>query len=325
MVRAETLTAYACEFNYLKRNNPLYDELREKIEAGEKPLITIEEFLTIYTNYMSDKVGNLVIGENADRAITLDYDNIDRVNNEYINRWHLIPCAGRQGKPVMVVDKDSGEKHNYDDNTAALYEHNVFMYEKDGLIIAIFHRQSGSGCKGVFLETVNKSLKTIGVKLEMNVIVPLMEQYNLGQPLKLKLQYVRKTKSSDIADHMIKSKRGNISRELILDLKDREYSGIWSIINKVKNGKLDKDIAFASIKAELTNVDEYNDADVVFKVGNKERIVPWDNVERALGEYDITEKINLAQEVSGDYLKELIKLADEYYKIIRESGDVYNG
>lgn len=37
MARIETLSAYRCTFSYLQRNNPLKEELQEKIKADIPP------------------------------------------------------------------------------------------------------------------------------------------------------------------------------------------------------------------------------------------------------------------------------------------------
>ena len=42
--------------------------------------------------------------------------------------------------------------------------------------MAVFHRQNGSGCKSVFLETANHALREKGLKLEMELYVPLSEE-----------------------------------------------------------------------------------------------------------------------------------------------------
>ena len=41
-----TLTAYKLEFSYMKRNNPLREELEEKITNEERPHIILTEIIT---------------------------------------------------------------------------------------------------------------------------------------------------------------------------------------------------------------------------------------------------------------------------------------
>lgn len=52
--------------------------------------------------------------------------------------WHLVPSAGKQGKPVTVVKRNSGKKYDFGSDSAALYEHHVFIYESQDGLYAIF-------------------------------------------------------------------------------------------------------------------------------------------------------------------------------------------
>lgn len=63
-----------------------------------------------------------------------------------------------------------------------------FLSKSDS-IIAIFHRQNGSGCKSVFLETANKAIKSRGIKLEMELIMPMSNSVIDATPTKITLQY----------------------------------------------------------------------------------------------------------------------------------------
>ena len=166
MVRIDTLTAYKCKFSYMQRNNPLLDEQRAAIKAGELPEYTFSNFIDDYTTF----TGKLAIGENSDRAILLSHENVskDKINGDTI-RWHLRPRSGKQGKPITVMKIPTQKQYNFGSDSAALYDHHVFVYENSTSIVAIFHRQNGSGCKSVFLETANKVLKPKGLKLEMDL------------------------------------------------------------------------------------------------------------------------------------------------------------
>ena len=170
MSKMETLTAYRCKFSYLQRNNPLIEEQRQAIKAGKSPQYNFLDFLNDYTKITS----KLAIGENTDRAILLPYEKLStqKIGND-VTRWHLIPCSGRQGTPVTVMKTSTLKEYNFGSDTAALYDHHIFIYENIDSIIAIFHRQNGSGCKSVFLETANNVLKPKGLKLEMDLYIPM--------------------------------------------------------------------------------------------------------------------------------------------------------
>ena len=105
MARIETLTAYKCKFSYLQRNNPLIEEQREAIKAGEDPEYTFSDFINTYQTYTE----NLAIGENTDRAIILSEEKISEKEKNGLKKWHLVPSAGKQGKPVTVIKKSSGK------------------------------------------------------------------------------------------------------------------------------------------------------------------------------------------------------------------------
>lgn len=72
MARVETLTAYKCTFEYLQRNNPLKDELKDIIKAGTSPDYTIENFITDFCAFTE----SLVVGKVTERAIILPKENI---------------------------------------------------------------------------------------------------------------------------------------------------------------------------------------------------------------------------------------------------------
>ena len=67
MRKTETLTAYRCKFDYLRRNNPLLEEQRDSIKSGQLPQYTLSDFINDYVASTS----KLAIGVNSDRAIQL--------------------------------------------------------------------------------------------------------------------------------------------------------------------------------------------------------------------------------------------------------------
>lgn len=317
MAKIDTLTAYKCKFSYLQRNNPLIKKQREAIKAGEAPMYTFSDFINTYQAYTD----NLAIGENTDRAISLSEEKIIRRQQKNVRMWHLMPIAGKQGKPVTVV-KRSGKKYDFDSDSAALYEYHIFIYENENDLIAIFHRQNGSGCKSVFLETANKAIKIQGLKLEMDLIVPMIDGVNAAVPTKITLQFTKQDKSSDIADNINSSKKKHIIRDLGLNLEENENRKFLSIFQRMQSGQLDQAEAFALIKEEFKDSADYNDAEVRLKVGNRYRKVQWNEFESIMGTHDISEELYEAYKVSKDFDAELTKLANNYYEEIIESEEV---
>lgn len=307
MSRTNTLTAYRCTFSYMQRNNPLIDEQREKIRNGDTPQFEFNDFVDLY----SEKSRDILIGLNTDRAISLTTDGVISRKLNNINAWRISPMAGKQGQPMTVVKKQSKQKYNFGADAVALYNYNIFFYENNGKIIAIFHRQNGSGCKSVFVETANELLKAKGLKLEMELIVPLSDEKTQVDATKITLQYVQNTHSSDAADNIRKKK--TIVRDIGLNLEAKDNSKIAEVIKKLQLGQLDKDTAFAMITTELKDAGEFNDATIKFRIGKRTKSVSWSDFEHIIGVHDISEKLNFAYSKTKNFIEELTKIADEYY------------
>lgn len=311
----DTLTAYKCSFRFLQRNNPLIGEQRNAIKDDKKPDYSFLEFLNDYTEYTKD----IAVGESSHRAISLSQDNIDYSEQNDICKWHIIMSAGKQGQPVTVVKIHTKKRYNYGSDTAALYNHHVFFYQKSDSIIAIFHRQNGSGCKSVFLETANKAIKSRGIKLEMELIMPMSNSVIDATPTKITLQYKKDVISSDVADNIVKHKKSYLVRELGLNLSVNENSSIMRIFRDFQLRRIPSNEAFALIKAEINDSKEYNDAEVNVKIGNRRRKIKWNEFKSMMGTYDISEKLYNAYSKSKDFVRELYILVDEYYNMITDS------
>lgn len=264
MSRVETLTAYRCKFSYMQRNNPLIDEYREDIKLGKQPEFTFDDFISLYIENSND----LLIGKNSDRAIELTNDRISEDTFGGIKFWHISPLAGKQGQPMTVLKRSTGKKYDFGADSAALYNYHLFVYETDNEFVAIFHRQNGSGCKSVFLETANNILKTKGIKLEMSLIVPISDKEKDITPVKLTLQCVENDPSSDVADNIKRKKI--VIRDMGLNLEVMDNSPIANIIKNVQLGKISKEAAFAEIKESQGNANDFNDAELSLKIGKKQ-------------------------------------------------------
>lgn len=290
----------------------MLNELRETIRKGEQPKYTFSDFITEYSAYAEKRV----IGENTERAIQLQSGSVTASADGEVNKWHITPSAGKYGKSVTVI-KDSGRQYDFGPDTAALYKHHVFVYETSHSIIMVFHRQSGSGCKSVFLETANKFLKSKGLKLEMEVILPLIDEIKDAIPTKLILRAKRKNDSSDIADCIGTTKEKDVViRELSLNLKVSENRKVLGIWRDYQLRKLTKDDAFPQILATVDNGVEYNDVVVGLKIGSRVRKIRWEELERVIGAYDITDQLRGINVRTQAYLEKLKQLSDGYYEKI---------
>lgn len=314
MRKIETLTAYKCTFNYLRRNNPLKKELENKIKEGKLPDYTFKNFINDFSQFTS----SLIVGNDTGRAILLPNENIYLRLNQDDEKiyWRIVPYAGKHGKPLRIIKTSTGKEYNFGSDSAALYQHNIFIYSNKETVICIFHRQSGSGCKSVFLETANQMLRKKGIKLEMELYLPLTPLKNDYTPTKIQLQYIRSIESSDIADNLHKGKRLEVIQELGFNLESKENSVIKNILLQMKLGKINQDVAFAKIKKECSEADIYNDAEIYLRVGKRRKKVRWNEFESILGTYDITDELYEKYKISHDFIIELTKLADGYYNNI---------
>lgn len=318
MARIDTLTAYKCKLSFLQRNNPMLEKQREAIRKGETPEYSFADFFDEYASY-AEKV---VKGENTDRAIMVSDGIVSNNMSDGVNRWYIVPSAGKQGRPVTVV-KDSGRRYDFGSDTAALYKHHVFAYEKSGGTVMIFHRQSGSGCKSVFLETANKMLKPKGIKLEMDLILPLADDVVGAVPKKLTLLATKQLVSSDVADNIKPAKQKKvIIRELALNLATEENNVFLKMFKQLQLGSISREAAFATIREEITDGNEYNEAEISLKIGKRTRRIRLEEFERLFGVYDITEQLREYQRDSQEFVERLGKLSDEYYVKIIESEEI---
>lgn len=321
MLKIDTLTAYSCKFSYLQRNNPLISEQREAIKNGEDPEFSLADFLELYTEHTKD----LAIGKNADRAIMMTKEHVMPFSLEKCKCWHIIPKSGKQGQPVTVIKSTSKKRYDFGADTAALYAHHVFGYDNGTNIVMIFHRQNGSGCKSVFQETANKLLKEKGIKLEMDLVVPLEDDVSEAEPLRITLQYTDSNPSSDVAENMKAPKRKKKAiRELGLNLESAENSRIKKLLDDFKSGEIPKDVTFAKIKEEINDGTDYDTAEIRLKIGNRTRSYPWSEIENMYGCHDITDELHTLYRSTGDFKEALKKLANEYYEIVISSGVLEN-
>lgn len=314
MARVETLSAYRCTFSYLQRNNPLKKELQEKIEADIPPEYTFADFIDDFCKATS----SLANGEVTERAIMLPEENIHKLPSEgKINKWRITPYAGKQGKPFRIIKTSTGKKYDFGPDSAALYEHNIFVYQDENSAILIFHRQSGSGCKSVFLEVANKMLRQKGIKLNMELYLPLVSPEALDiTPTKIQLQFVRDSISTDVAENTHSKKKREVVKELTLNLGAYENSAIKNILLSMQTRKIDQTVALAKIKGECPDSDDYNDATVFFRIGRRIQPVQWNDFDSIIGVYDITDRLHERFKASHDFIGELTTLSDEYYKTI---------
>ena len=96
-------------------------------------------------------------------------------------------------------------------------------------------------------------------------------------------------------------------------------------MRSIQIGKVDRTVAFAKIKAEFPDAEDYNEAKVFFRVGKRICPVQWNEFDSIMGVYDITDQLHQRFKSSGNFIGELTTIADEYYNSIIKEANVNAG
>lgn len=306
-----SLTAYRLNFSYMERNNPFKEEMKERIENNEKPKVEIGDLISevvlesnsqayLKTNGFAFKLSQL------DRKETFDDGE----------KYVIIPNVGKSDLPFTVYKENGSGPYHYGAGSTSTYSHNIYIYEFADSCYMICHRRGRSGCKTVLSMIFNRILRNKGIKLETSVILPNRnDRLETYKPEKMILKY-RSKESGDIADKLIKKEKTSkeiVVRELIVNLGVSNNSIINNLLNDRISRKITKEEAFVEIKRELNDKD-YNDAEVVFKIGKVKRSIKWDNLEEVFEGKDITEEL---EKMGGAQENNISKCADAYIKEIR--------
>ena len=309
-----SLTAYRLEFSYMERNNPLKDELKEKIKNEEKPKVSIGDLISIMIS--KSKSNTYLVVDNF--AFTLsEFKNSSLFDD--CHKYVIKPDVGRADVEVKVYKRNRPEPYRYGRNSVATNSHNIYFYEFPDSSYMICHRKSGSGCKIVLEKVLYSILREKGIKLETSLFLPTSNTSLKDRtPEKIILSYKGKN-STDVADNLSDSRKTKerTIREVIINLGALENSGIVNILEDVFSNRIPKDVGFLRIKKEL-NYDKYNDAEIVFKIGRIKRTVKWDSFEELFEGKDITEDL---ANMGGDLDTNISTCADNYIKEIRSQGE----
>lgn len=307
-----SLTAYKLEFSYMERNNPLKDELKEKIKNEEKPKVGIGDLISIMIS--KSKSNTYLVVDNFAFALS-EFKNSSPFDD--CHKYVIKPDVGRADVEVKVYKRNRPEPYRYGRNSVSTNSHKIYFYEFPDSSYMICHRKGGSGCKIVLEKVLCSILREKGIKLETTLILPTKDS-NLKdyKPQKLIVRYKAKP-SGDIADNVSNNKRFKeaVIRETTVNLKMSENSLINSFIERRFSNELSENDAFIEVKKVLGD-DDYNDADILFKVGKVYRTVKWDSLEELFEGKDITEDL---ANMGGDLDTNISTCADDYIKEIRSA------
>lgn len=306
-----SLTAYRIEFSYLERNNPLKEELKDQIKNQEKPSVNLKDLL----NDIVSKSNSQPYLKSSGSAFKLT--GLER-ENEFDNGLKIVikPDAGKSDLPFTVYKENSNIAYHYGSGSVSTYQHNIYFYVFDDSCYMICHRRGHSGCKTILLRILNEALKEKGIKAETSVILPISDKQSTYVPQKMILKYKDK-QSSDIADKLRNRSQTKeiVIRALSINLCTDDYSKIKNILGSRIENKIAKDSAFIEIKKALNDTD-YNDAEVVFKIGKVKRTVSWDNLDEVFQGKDITEDL---ENLGGAQEDNISKCADVFIREIRRN------
>lgn len=312
LYETHSLTAYKLDFSYMKRNNPLKEELKGKIKNNEKPELHLEDLLSLVIEKSNSQAYLKING------LAFKLSGINRkVSFAGGSKFVIIPNAGKSNLPFTVYKENGSGPYHYGAGSASTYPHNIYLYEFSDSSYMICHRRGRSGCKTILTSVFNEVLKEKGIKLETSIIFPAnSENLETYKPVKMVLKYKEK-ESGDIADKLSSRHRKKeiIIREVSLNLDVSDNSVIREVLVNRITKQIQKDDAFIEIKNEL-DYDKYNDAEVVFKIGKIKRAVQWDSLEELFEGKDITEEL---QKMGGDQESNVDKCADAYMEEIRSA------
>ena len=306
-----TLTAYHLTFSYLRRNNPLKEELQEKIKNNEIPKVDIEKLLDKFIELTKDK--NYELLKNYKMVALLK--RIEDVGNlEIGKRIFIMPSAGKTDLPFDLINLKNDEERSFDKNWVSTYQHIIFVYCINDEYYMICHRNGGSGCKTILSVILNRILKEKGIKMEMNFMPPNSNNPDMEYDIETISLICEEKKSSDISDNLTKKQKKVKTKELTLSLKYGNHN-IQNLCKKYQIKEISREVLFDQIKKEI-NDDTYNTASVTIKIGKVKRKISWEELERLIGGFNITDKvanlsgeefINMVKQCSDTFITQLME------------------
>ena len=123
-----TLTAYHLKFSYMKRNNPLREELEEQIKNSEVPVVNLSEVLDEFVKLTENHQYASLI--NGGKVILLNQIEDEFNVSTSTKRIFIIPRAGKTNLPIQMVNlKENKKVYDFGSDWASTYPHNIFFYE----------------------------------------------------------------------------------------------------------------------------------------------------------------------------------------------------
>jgi len=301
-----TLTAYRLVFSYMKRNNPLKQELEDEIKNNKVPAIDLIDLLNEFISNTNDSKFDVL--KSGGKVILLrSIEDVEEIGHG-IRRIRVRPSAGKTGEPINIVNlNDANKKYVFGIDWSSTYFNNIFFYEINGEYYCVCHRHGGSGCKTILCSVLNQILKSRGVKLEMNWLPPVSSDEKSKFDVDKITLICEEKRSSDIADEPTRKLKKVIRKELTLNLKLGFY-GISGILNKYQLKEISGDTALEQIKSEVDGKD-YNNASLLVRIGKARKKIAWDDFEGLIDGFDITDKV---KNTGSNFIPVLKECSDEF-------------
>lgn len=308
-----TLTAYLVRFVVRRGSN---EETKEKLKDIREDDINlgfnIDKLLKIFIeNYKNNELGSELT-----HIIKIENSGTQMLLGNGFKRTFVSPDSGRKDIKTIMYDTsgNSNEKRFFDENWVATHPKNIFFYEKDDKIYAVFHRVGGSGCKSVFKDVANELLKEEGVSIALDLMLgKVPQEMNLRYvPESIILEKTELVNSTDNADQISAKTRKRtkfISKKLVVSLGHGLHNNISDAFSGFKHGIHTKDEVYRIIDETMNANKEFDTLKVEFKIGNIKRIVEWEKIEDIIDGYDITDDLKNG---SGSFADRLTKCSDNY-------------
>ncbi|PAF54648.1 hypothetical protein [Mycoplasmopsis agassizii] len=315
--RTDTLMAYEITFTPLvkksSKKQTILENDAEYIKTDPALNYKLDSFFVDFLKGIKDKN----VTKDSQKIVLCESIKKDQ-ENENSQRFYIKTNCGRRNVVTKMVNTKNSEttEHIYNEEWSPTIGYNIFAYQIKEKYYAVFHRENNSGCKTAFLEAVNQIIKSKGVRMNLNLLLPnANSHYDYNKPVipkKIKLFYKKKNTSDDIADHISKKNkhRQTIVKELTLYLKEHENIFAKNIFEKLWNKLITWGQALKEIQNELS--DEYNSASFFVQIGKKRRWISWEQFEDTIGVYDITKEFDELKKKTNNPIEALGICADNY-------------
>lgn len=308
-----TLTAYQVRF-VVRRGSD--EDTKEKLKSIKEDDVNLGFSIEKLLNLFIENYRNNDLGSDLTHIIKIENPGTQTLLDNGFKRTFVSPDSGRKDIKTIMYDTSGADmnKRLFEENWVATHPKNIFFYEKDDKIYAVFHRVGGSGCKSIFKDYANELLKEDGISIALDLMLgKVPQEMNLRfVPESIILEKTESVKSSDLSDQIsskTKKRTKVVSKKLVFNLGYGLHNPISDAFINFKQGIHTKDEVYRIIDETMNADNEYDTLKVEFRIGNVKRIVSWDKIEDIIDGYDITEELKNGD---GSFAERLTNCSDNY-------------